>query len=94
MLCLRLANEAVQFYQNSWKEVDRASLHRNFHYPVNRGAVLLIGINVQMFSSLNVETSPFAYNYFLIEALAAWLIVNEVHLDVIPAKNYFFLSVY
>ena len=34
------------------------------------------------FSSLNLETSLFAYNYFLIAALAACLIVNEAYLGI------------
>ena len=38
--------------------------------------------NCSSFSSLNFETSLFAYNYFLIAALTACLIVNEVYLGI------------
>ena len=38
--------------------------------------------NCSSFSSLNFETGLFAYNYFLIAALAACVIVNEVYLDI------------
>ena len=38
--------------------------------------------NCSSFSSLNFETSLFAYNYFLIAALVACLIVNEVYLGI------------
>ena len=38
--------------------------------------------NCSSFSSLNFETSLFAYNYFLIAALAACSIGNEVYLGI------------
>ena len=38
--------------------------------------------NCSSLSSLNFETSLFAYNYFLIAALTACLIVNEVYLGI------------
>ena len=49
---------------------------------VKYGALSGSKLNVQTFSSLNFETSIFAYNYFLIAALAACLIVNEVYLGI------------
>ena len=48
--------------------------------------------NCSSFSSLIFEASLFAYNYFLIAALVACLIVNEVYLG-ITCKKYFFLRV-
>ena len=46
------------------------------------GALSGSKLNVQTFSSLNFERSLFAYNYFLIAALAACLIANEVYLNI------------
>jgi len=57
------------------------------------GALSGSKLNVQTFSSLNFETSLFAYNYFLIAALAACSNVNEVYSWQVPAKKYFFLRV-
>ena len=46
------------------------------------GALSGSKLNVQTFSSLNFQKSLFAYNYFLIAALAACLIVCEVYLGI------------
>ena len=46
------------------------------------GALSGSKLNGQTFSSLNFETSLFAYNYFLIAGLAACSNVNEVYLGI------------
>ena len=61
--------------------MSRKSRHENMPSCIY-GALSGSKLNVQTFSSLNFETSLFAYNYFLIAALAACSIVNEVYLGI------------